>query len=182
MKIQVFGVIPPGVHIPRRSAFEIPFMTGWPFPMSCLMQRTRTLEQRWETLCRACAQVVQSRMTRCSFSYVHACSQKCLWSTVGVDNQSDNTCISAPIFSPRWVKHAGRSTFKESRTLLALATDQLSTGAVPSSSTGSSTLPKCLLGSLPAVSRLSLGCLLVVSKLSQVKQATCADTLMKFNE
>ena len=43
---------PPGVHIPRRSAFEIPFMTGWPFPMSCLMQRTRTLEQRWETLCR----------------------------------------------------------------------------------------------------------------------------------
>jgi len=63
-----------------------------------------------------------------------------------------------------------------------LATDQLSTGAVPSSSTGSSTLPKCPLGSLPAVSRLSLGCLLVVSKLSQVKQATSADTLMKFNE
>ena len=63
-----------------------------------------------------------------------------------------------------------------------MATDQLSTGAVPSSSTGSSTLPKCPLGSLPAVSRLSLGCLLVVSKFSQVSQATSADALMKFNE
>ena len=49
--MHIFGVIP-GVHIPSRSAFEIPFMTGWPSPMSCLMQRTRTLEQRWETLCR----------------------------------------------------------------------------------------------------------------------------------